>query len=349
MKFFKNKTVAILVMVAAILLSVWIGLSKMPTVVQPAPSVPLDTTLSTSYYEQYIVDDANLLSSKAEKTLSIYNANWDRMVGGIMAVVTEKGTTYSVEDAAWTWAEVLQLGEDDAILFIDGNTNQYTVVASGDFYDLLATQPVSFVDVALADYAQTGAFEEGAINLFNQVHLLFDGQSVMTGESTAAAGGILLIVLLIVVIILIFTVLDGIRYSGWNARYGRMPVPPVVYRPILWWHRPGSAWYRRRRNPPTPRPPHGGGFGGGPRPPMGGGMNNRPPRRTPPRSGSFGGGSRGGSFGSGHSGSFGGSRGGSFGGSSRGGSFGGSRGGSFGGSRGGSFGGSRGGGFGGRR
>ena len=160
----------------------------------------------------------------------------------------------------------------------------------------------------------------------------------------AAAG-----VVLLVVLVLLFNCLDGIRYNSWSARYGGMAVPPVVYRPIFWWHRPGSAWFTRRRRPP-PRPPRG------PRPPMSGGP--RPPRppmggSTPPRSGSFGGGSRGGgfgrfpgsgSFGGGRRGGFGGSRGGSFGGGSRGGGFGG------GGSRGGGFGGgSRGGGFGGRR
>lgn len=363
MKFFKKKSVAIVVMVAAILLSCVIGIWKKPmesTSVQVDDGMALDTSLNTNYFRQYIVDEADVLSAGTEEKLSLYNANWDVMVGSIMAVVTMNETSSGVEDAAWEWADYLQLGENDAILVIDAGMGDYTVVASGTFYDLLAAQSDSFVDMALYDAPAQGTYDEGVLNLFAQIHTAFEPAHIMPGESTGAVsvfGSILGIILLIAVIILIFNIIDGIRFSGWNARYGRVPAPPVVYRPVLWWHRPGSSWYRRRRNPPIvpgpgPRPP----VGGGTRPPVGGGFGTGP-RHTPPRSGgsvhrsgSFGsnrggsfGNTRGGSFGGGSRGSFG-SRGGSFGGSSRGGGFGGSRGGSFGGSRGG-----RGGSFGGRR
>ena len=54
-----------------------------------------------------IVDEANVLSNKTENTLSIYNANWDKLTGSVMAVVTTRdagayGT--DIEDAAWNWA-----------------------------------------------------------------------------------------------------------------------------------------------------------------------------------------------------------------------------------------------------
>ncbi len=330
MKFLKKRTVAIAVMVAAILLSCVIGIAKKPmeqgTVMPPTEQgMELDTSLNTNYFRQYVVDEADVLSSQAEEQISVYNANWDTYVGSIMAVVTIKETVDGVEAAAWEWAEMLQLGENDAILLIDAWTQDYIVVASGTFYDALAAQSGSFVDMAMQESVGRGDYAEGVLRLCemlhpqltdNVIHITLDGG----GEAFAAVLGI---ILLIAVLVLVFSIMDDIRFSGWNARYGRMATPVVVYRPILWWHRPGSAWYRRRRNPPImpgtgprpgPRPPVGGM-----RPPMGG--STRPPvngghRRTPPRSGSFGGG-----------------RGGNFGGSSRGGSFGGSRGGGFGGRR----------------
>ena len=345
MKFFKKKGVAIAVMVLAIVLSSAYGVYKRPDVTVPEGGEKLDESLSTAAFEQYVVDQADILSSKTENAVSLYNANWDQMAGSILAVVTVRTDgAETAEDLAWDWAGSLQLGENDAILVLDAGTGDYNLVASGRFYDLLSTQSGSYVDTYLYEDVQAGKYDQAVEALFGGIHLLMGDTYAYRGTGAVSTVISLTgIVILVVVLVVLFSIIDGIRYSLWYGRYGHMGVPPVIYRPILWWHRPGSAWYRRRRNPPPPRGPKGprgpGGFG--PRPPMGGGG------ARPPRSGSFGGG-RGGSFGSGRSGSFGGSRGGGFGGS-RGGSFGGGRGGSFGGSRGGGFGGGRGGGFGGRR
>lgn len=354
MKIFKNKAVAVLVLIAAIALSSLYGLSKRPQVRVPEGGAALDDSLSTAYLSAYVVDEANVLSAGTEKAVLLYNANWDKMAGGILAVVTTKDAAGSLDDAAWSWAEDLLLGEDDAILLIDARAEDYRLVASGDFYDRLASQPASFVDACMAGYVQQGDYDGGVLSLMGQLHLLYGaghgGAGGSGGGVFSVIGALVPIVILLVVLLVLFSMLDSLRYSSWYGRYGTMAAPPVVYRPILWWHRPGGRWYRRRRTPPPPpprgpgpRPPMGGGPrgprppAGGPRPPMGGGM--RPPMggsrpSSPPRSGSFGGGSRGGGFG--------GSRGGSFGGGSRGGSFGGGRSGGFGG-------GGRGGGFGGRR
>ena len=348
MKLLKNKAFAALVLIAAIALSSIYGLSKRPQVEVPEGGAALDDSLSTAYLSAYLVDEAGVLSAGTEKSVLLYNANWDKLSRGILAVVTTRGTASlgGIEEAAWTWAEDLLLGENDAILLIDAGAEDYRLVASGTFYDLLAAQSASFVDACMAGYVQQKDYNGGVLNLMGQLHLLQgSGAHSSGGGAFGIIAALIPIFVLLIFLIVVFTMLDSLRYSGWYGRYGGMPVPPVVYRPILWWHRPGSSWYRRRCAPPPPhhrgpgpRPPMGGGPGG-PRPPMGGGP--RPPRPpmgggfTPPRSGSFGGGSRGGGFGGPRSGSFGGgSRGGGFGGGSRGGSFGGGgRGGGFGGRR----------------
>lgn len=330
MKFFKNKAVAVTVMIAAILLSSLYGLAKKPAVQIPEGGADLDESISTAAFQAYIVDQANILSAKTEKQLSIYNANWDGMDGCIMAVVTLKSTAGSAEDAAWDWANQLQLGENDAIVVICRDTAEYKVVASGSYYDRISTQSPSFVDTAMLPYVQSGDYDSAVLSLFGQLHLLFDDVS---NESGGLGVGFWIVVILVVVLIILFSVKKNTRGG---SRPPRTPTRPLAGGGVM---------------------PRTGGYYGGSRPirmppcpPVGGSVPHRAPTRTPtrtpprtgssrpggsvPRSGSFGGG-RGGGFGSsGRSGSFGGGRGGSFGGGSRGGSFGGgSRGGSFGGRR----------------
>ena len=173
MKLLKSRKFACIVMIMAILLSSFFSLRSKPAVEIPDGGVKLDESLSTAYYERFIVDEANVLSQKTEKQLSLYNANWDMLEGRIMAVVTVKGCN-NAEDAAWDWAEMLELGKNDAILLVDAKNRAYSVVCSGSFYDDMSAQPVSFVDMALYEGVQKEDFDTAAQNLFAQVHLFHE-------------------------------------------------------------------------------------------------------------------------------------------------------------------------------
>ena len=256
MKLLKNRGFAVIVLIAAIALSSLYGLSKKPAVEIPEGGAALNENLSTGYLRDYVVDEANLLSSATEKAILLYDANWDEQLHCILAVVTQRNTA-DVEDAAWDWAERLQLGEDDAILLLDAGARDYRLVASGRMYDRIAAQSASFVDACLSEYVDGGDYDGGVANLLSQLHLVISPAYQM--DPFFSGGGVLGIiaavvpvVVLIIFLIVLFNVIDGIRYSGWYGRYGTMPVPPVVYRPILWWHRPGSRWFRRRHAPPSP-------------------------------------------------------------------------------------------------
>lgn len=359
MKAFKKRSVAAVIMVLAIIGASLFGLSRAPWARMPESEL---ANLSIREFQPYIVDGAGILSAKTEERLSLYNANWDRLAGSILAVVTEKNAG-DLENAAWDWAETMELGENDAVLVMDPKAQDAYLLSSGGFADRFNGRESSYLNNYLYESFQAGDYDEAVLALFEGVHQDFFAGAAYYNDSYGfmnSSAFIVYAILALIMFVLIFSVLDRMRYDTWYGRYGGMPAPPVVFRPILFWHRPGSRWYRRRSAPPPPPPPRGGG----PRPPMGG---PRPPRSgggTPPKpprtgGGGFSGGSRGGTFGGGSfGGGFGGSRGGSFGGGSfgggsRGGSFGGgSRGGGFGGGSrgGGSFGGgSRGGGFGGRR
>ena len=117
MKFFQKRGVAIAVLILAILASGAWGLHKAPAVSTPEGGEKLDSSLSTAAFTQYVRDEAGILSDKTEEAVGLYNANWDKLFGSIMAVVTT-GDESDLENAAYNYAMEMQLGENDAILLI---------------------------------------------------------------------------------------------------------------------------------------------------------------------------------------------------------------------------------------
>ena len=351
MKFFQKRGVAIVVLILAIVASSAWGLHKTPAVSTPEGGEKLDPSLSTAAFTQYVRDDADVLSDKTEEAIGLYNANWDKMFGSIMAVVTTESAN-DIENAAYDYAIEMQLAENDAILVIAKQQQDYYLLASGNFYDLLSRLSQSFVASCMADNVQKGDYDAAVRSLCAALHVELSQQYQQSEAALDEAANGVMFIMILIIFFIIWIMLDGMRYRRYRRRYMMpgMGIPTVVYRPIFWGRRPPRGPRPPRSGGPRPpqgwpRPPYSGGSSGGNRRPP------QPPRRPSSSGGSFGGfGStgRGGGFGSGSVGGFGSSRGGGFGGS-RGGGFGGGRGGGFGGSRGGGFGGGRGGGFGGRR
>ena len=333
MKFFQKRGVAIAVLILAIVASSAWGLHKAPAVSTPEGGEKLDPSLSAAAFTQYVRDDAGVLSDKTEEAIGLYNANWDKMFGSIMAVVTTDSES-DMENAAYDCAMEMELGENDAVLLIAKQQRDYYLLASGDFYDLLSGLSQSFVASCMADNVQKGDYDAAVCSLCAALHVELSQQYQQSEAALdEAANGVMFIMILIIFFVL-WIMLDGMRYRRYRRRYMMpgMGVPTVMYHPIFWGRRPPRSG--------GPRPPQGGSSGGNRRPPQ---QPRRPSGSSGSSFGGFGSSGRGGSFGSGNFGGFGGSsRGGGFGG-------GGSRGGGFGGGRSGGFGGGRGGGFGGRR
>lgn len=386
MKLFQKTWFAWLLTGLMIAAAIGIGLSKGAGRV---PDVPSNfsaglSELDTRNYEKWLWDGAGILSASTEKQICLYNANWDFRYNSVVALVTVDSLDgESIEDFAWDQGIDMGLGEGDAILAVSSRDKDWYVVPGNDFSTILTNRVASELEDILS-----GKLNDKTILAFyaalNEVYV--DNFGLGNGESSTSVSvpgyggsnvaGVMLLVFLLIAIVLVVNAIDRMRYNTYRQRYFGVLNPPVMFRPIFFWHGPGSRWYRRNwRQPPPPPPPRrpgnrpGGGsssgFGGaGNQGPRGGGtFGGRPSGGSRPGGfgGSFGGGSKGGSsFGGSGGGSFGGrpsggSRpggfGGSFGGGSKGGSsFGGSSRGGFGGGRSGGFGGgSRGGGFGGRR
>ena len=343
MKFFKKRPVAVAVMVLAIVLAVGIGRLKGAPASTPRPgaAAELDRSLSTAEVRDFLWDEAGVLSSGQEKEINLYNANWLQRYDSLIAVAVVRSVPGNIDDYASELGDSIGLGSADAILVIETSSDDAYLLGGPD-YPLSGSQITSFLNNSLRSYVERGSYGDGILNLFAGINGWYAdnyGSGSMSGSTGggSALSAIVLVTILAVIVILLLSAIDRSRYNTYRTRYYGVANPPVVFQPIFFWHRPGSAWYRRGwRPPPPPPPPPGprgpggfGGFGGpsgGPRP--GGGSR--------PSGGGFSGGSRGGGF-------SGGSRGGGFSGGSRGGGFsGGSRGGGFsGGSRGGGFGGKR--------
>ena len=343
MKFLKKQGVAWGLTIIMIVAAVIIGLVRGNTAT-PAPGNPaaLDTSLSTGAYENWVGDFAGVLSDRQLEQICLYNANWDYRYGSIIVVEILKDTpNQSLEDYTYDRAYEFELGSADGYLTIVPATAD-AYLAVGESHPLSSSQITVYMNQYLYDGVKSGEIGQGILTLFAALNEYYvDNYGLGDAENSRDLSGLKALIILAVMALIILTLIDQSRYNTYRARYYGVVNPPVVFRPILFWHAPGSRWYRRHwRRPPPPPPP--GGYGGGSRPGGFGGSSHS----------NFSSGPRGGGF---SGSSFGGSRGGGFSGGSRGGfsggSFGGSRGGGFsGGSRGGGFGGgSRGGGFGGRR
>lgn len=344
----KSYTVGWLVLILAIAAAVILGQLRKPSVGAPAPeqAAHLDTTLDTSYVEQFIYDKAEVLDGDTEDLLALYNANWNYRYNSIVGFFSVDSVSGSAEDYAYDLSEDYGLGDGDALLLVVKDTDEFQFVWGGDFDSIMNGKAIDELGETMSSkdwdhdvssfYSVLDTVYRGNFGLGNGDYQYEEGPSFTSG---IALVWIVWLVGFILVVYLVLSAIDRSRYNAYRAQYYGVANPPVVFHPIFFWHGPRYGWYTRHwHRPPPPPPPRP------PRPPMGGGP--RPGGGSRPSGGSssgFGGAgarpSRGSGFHGG--GSFGGSRGGGF--SRGGGSFGGSRGG------GGFSGGSRGGGFGGRR
>jgi len=351
MKFFQKRWVAIALAIAMVAAAIGIGQLRASSgpAPEPGPSNPnaVDSNVSIAGYDKWIWDDADILSADTERTICQYNANWDARYSSVVAIVTTNSAN-DIEEFAWDQGIDLGLGEGDAVLAISAKDGDYYVAPGNEFSTILTNKVVSDLEDILS-----GKLNDKTILAFyqelNDVYYQNFGLGMIQGDSysqPSRAGGVITLIVIAVLFLVVLSAIDRMRYNTYRRQYYGVVNPPVIFRPIFFWHGPRSSWYRRNWRQPPPPPPRGprgpggpgsfggGGFGGGSSSGFGGSGN-----RGPRGGGTFGGRPSGGGRSGGFGGSFGG---GGFSGGSRSGGFGGSRGGGFGG-------GSRGGGFGGRR
>ena len=321
MEFFKKRGVALAVLVIAIVGAVFIGQSRKDSFIANKPTELLDVA-----YQNWICDDADLLSDQTEQLIRDYNGSWNGKYYAITAVATiDHLAGWDGQDYAAKLGETWGLGSNDMILLLvkDGDWQVYCGDNVG--YAMTDTQQNQLRQAIETTY-YSGDFDSAVTAFFRQADVFYAQARLDTAGSSdggwyapdapaaSSAGGASIgaVIMLIVGIFVVWMLLDAVRYSRYRRRYvvgAPVNVVRPVYYPVFWGRR--YAPPRPPRPPHQPRPPHGGAPRP-PRPPMGGAP--RPPRPSrPSRPGGFsGGGFGGGSRGGGSRG--GGSRGGGFGG-----------------------------------
>lgn len=306
MKLIKKYPIAIILSILVIALAIGLGQAKhmenrpvAPQTDSSSNSPDFDYSLDGRSYDTFILDDAEILSSSSREEISLYNANWDKQFQSIVAVVTiDSANGRALEDVSRDYALEGELSKYDALLLLAVNDHaSYLTVGDLFFPDYTRADFQTLLDRSLTSPFLAGNYEDAISSFFSALNVEYSstygyGQnSVPAFLSFRGTSMIVSAVVLVILAFVFFTIIDNIRYSRYHRQYGAMMAPPVLFHPILFWHRPGSRWFLRRQQ-----------------------IHRRPPPPPPPRSGPRGGGFGGGNF-----------RGGGFGGSSRGGGFGGSR------------------------
>lgn len=300
MKFYQRRSVALIVLILAIIGSGVYGFSKRPA---DLPDVA---------YHQWICDEAKLLDKETEGTIEAYNELWDEQAGAVIAVATvENIDGWSFEDYAADLGNKWGLGGNDMLLLMVKGDHYYVSLGDNIAYAMTDTQQAKLKN-AIEKYYYDGEYDKAAVSFYRQADVVYSQASLYADEgdygwvdgSTSVGSVVMDLVIVLVVLFVLWSMLDRMRYSRYQRRY-RSGVVTRPYYPIFW-GRPrrtvivNNNHYGDTR-PPRPssnrRRPSGGssgfgasGFGGGKRV-----SSSRPSRSSAPRRSS--GGRRSGGFG----------------------------------------------------
>lgn len=310
MKFYQKRGFALIVLILAIIgAGVW-GISHKPDTDSYHHAELLDVK-----YQQWIKDEAGVLSNKTEKTVADYNSNWDSRYYALVAVASVKSISgWEMEDYAVALGTKWGLGANDMLLLLvtgSDETNWY--VACGDnVLDAMSDTQQYQLRQAIESAFFNGKYDEAVTAFYRQADVFY-GQTYLGNSGGSWDGSqdyydyypqqqrresginITGVILLLIAFFVVWIILDRMRYNRYRRRYmGPTVVTPVVtYYPIFW----GRA--ARPVPPAAPRPPHSpsGGYAA-PRPARPAqtrpsGTPQRPVTTNRPRG--FGGNSRGGS------------------------------------------------------
>ena len=299
MKFYQRRSVAVVVLILAILGSSLYGFSKRPA---ELPEVS---------YGQWICDEAGLLDEETEATIKAYNQLWDEQTRAVIALATvEDIHGWSYEDYAADLGNKWGLGGNDMLLLMVKGEHYYVSLGDNIAYAMLDTQQAK-LQSAIEKYYYDGEFDKAAIAFYRQADVVYSQAELYAdegdygwAESSSTAGDTLVnLVIVLVLLFVLWSVLDRMRYSRYQRRY-RSGIAVRPYYPIFW-GRPrrtvivnnnygGSRPVRPSHTSSSSRQRSSGfgasGFGGGSRTGA-----SRPSRTSAPRSSS--GTRRGGGFG----------------------------------------------------
>ncbi len=175
MKFFQKTWVAVVITLAMVAGAVFIGLNRTDTVPNTPASVGLDTSLSTSRSEGFLLDEADVLSQEEEHQINLYNANWLERYDSLIAVAVVPSASGSLEDYAYERAMAWELAAADAVLVIETSSGS-AYFLPGDNYPLTDSQINSYMNTYLYDGVANKEYASGILELFQEVNQYYVDQ-----------------------------------------------------------------------------------------------------------------------------------------------------------------------------
>lgn len=279
MKAFQKRSVAALVLVAAIVAGIFIGQAK-----KPDPSVKGATNVKGSY--NYTIDKVDVISEKTRAHIDAINTSLFAQTGAqiVVEVVNTTGDD-SISGFARSAFETRGIGSkerNNGILLVLALKNTYNGTASGDYYIAwgsgFSSSEGNSMDSIMkqnleSDFA-AGNYDAGVRKTFDGlVSYLAEGYGVTVKENYVPAvssnyqviGGsygtyntgyvepaaMTLVCRLLVMLGVLFALwiaLDAVRWNRYRKRYilPDMERPTVWYYPIFWgrsWWQPGVPYW----------------------------------------------------------------------------------------------------------
>lgn len=277
MKFFKKTSVAITLTVLIVALCCVWGYTKAYLSSQATEETSTQTQRAgesnLNFFLNWIDDGANLFTMETKDTLARNNLDLSNTYGTLLAIKTVNYLNgQDIETYSKELFQEVDLGSKDMLLVIESsNQAWYLVYGSGlrtyaDDNDSL----VSLLKESLDDAFFLDGSDEGILSLSDRladwcaenlpaVDNDADTNSPFPQHSEKVQilspgdilWGILFTLLVniwwIILLLVALNLADRYRLHQYIQKYppDSFTIPPVFFRPFLFWHRPGSAWYRR--------------------------------------------------------------------------------------------------------
>mgnify|MGYP002527521030 CR=1 FL=1 len=175
MKFFKKRSVAVVVLVLAILASCAYGLYK-----KPADQLNVQ-------YGTWLLDGAGVLSADTEQTIGDYNQKWDSSYRAVIAVAsTDDIHGWTAEKYAKTLGKSWGLGANDMLLLIVKGGDYYVALGDALNQSLTDTQIAKLQSAIETPYYQ-GDCDGAATAFFRQADVVL-AQVMQSGGSSYSGG-----------------------------------------------------------------------------------------------------------------------------------------------------------------
>lgn len=265
-KIFQNRVVAWAVLILAVALACFWGISRK----EHFESKKTTELLEVKQY-QWINDSAKLLSSQTEKTVEEYNTSWNSKYYSVVAVATlPRLNGWEMKDYAAALGEKWGLGAGDMLLLLVKDGDYYVALGDNVARNMTDTQQTKLKQAVEQPY-YTGNYGEAVEAFFRQADVFY-GQVGMSGGGSSqtssgqvwtdakaprSSSGLHLggVILLVIGVLVVWAIIDRFRYNRYQRRAATyVGGPTVAYYPIFWGRpaRPASP-----ARPAAPRTPTG--------------------------------------------------------------------------------------------